>query len=177
MSKVGKEILIKIIVRALSQYVMSIFKIPMLICQAIGKITSFFMEKQWVQGRPSLEYMGITKNQERYRRNGFSRFSLLQQSYAWKIGVAFITKPSLIVLLSYKKNLLSWEIFLVDSERITSLLKLTKLITWKKIYRFFCPMVSRKWRTNQHSGGSMAENRHYWRTSKLWWPHRYGQVN
>ncbi|XP_039169323.1 uncharacterized mitochondrial protein AtMg00310-like [Eucalyptus grandis] len=49
-SKAGKEVLIKMVVQALPQYAMNIFKIPLSICRAIErKISDFWWRKNAVQ--------------------------------------------------------------------------------------------------------------------------------
>lgn len=46
LSKAGKEILIKAVVQALSQYAMSLFKIPISVCKAIEQRIATFWWKQ-----------------------------------------------------------------------------------------------------------------------------------
>lgn len=49
-SKAGKEVLIKMVVQALPQYAMNIFKIPLSICRAIErKISDFWWRKNAAQ--------------------------------------------------------------------------------------------------------------------------------
>lgn len=60
-SRTEKELLIKTVVQALSQFAMSVFKIPLSICKAIKQLSSGNKMKQR-QG--ALEEMRITQNQD-----------------------------------------------------------------------------------------------------------------
>jgi len=66
-SKAGKEVLIKMVVQALPQYAMNIFKIPISICRAIERKISAFWWKQHAKQKgihwKSWEFLKMKKEQ------------------------------------------------------------------------------------------------------------------